>query len=258
MDARADVYALGGVLHYVLTGRVPYDRPSDHAKLWAHLVDPPPQPSAVRPDLPAAFDAVVARAMAKDPAGRYPSAGDLGRAARAAAAGEHGTVPERTVAIGVAAPGAEATTAISPAAEATTAISPRRRARPRLALVLAALIVAGAGIAATLWLGREPAHERAATVAPTPVPATPAGPRVGDTVRHVGFRPREVAVTGGAVWVLSIHEPRITRLDPRTGRPRGEAAVHRPRRRGHGRRPRDRLGRQAGDEPRARAGRAQR
>ena len=85
IDARADVYALGGVLHFALTGRVPFEREGDEAKLWAQLSAPPPVPSAVRRGLPAQFDVAVARAMAKEPDERYPSAGDLGRAARAAA-----------------------------------------------------------------------------------------------------------------------------------------------------------------------------
>ena len=94
-DARADVYALGGVLHFALTGRVPYEREGDEAKLWAQLSAPPPVPSALRPGLPEEFDAVVARAMAKRPEERFPSAGDLARAARAAAAGTTSTEPER-------------------------------------------------------------------------------------------------------------------------------------------------------------------
>ena len=77
-DARADVYALGGVLHFALTGRVPYERDGDEAKLWAQLSAPPPVPSALRPGVPVEFDAVVARAMAKQPEERFPSAGDLG------------------------------------------------------------------------------------------------------------------------------------------------------------------------------------
>ena len=87
VDARADVYALGGVLCFMLTGHVPFERDGDEAKLWAQLSEPPPVPSQLRPGVPPAFDAVVARAMAKAPDDRYPSAGDLGRAARAAAAG---------------------------------------------------------------------------------------------------------------------------------------------------------------------------
>ncbi|HEY6886300.1 MAG TPA: serine/threonine-protein kinase, partial [Solirubrobacter sp.] len=82
VDARADVYALGGVLAFILTGRVPYERDADEAKLWAQLSDPPPVPSQLRPELPRALDAVIARAMAKRAEDRYPSAGDLGRVAR--------------------------------------------------------------------------------------------------------------------------------------------------------------------------------
>ena len=86
VDARADVYALGCLLYYTLTGEVPYKREGDEARLWAHLHDPPPKPSAH--GVPEVFDDVIARALAKDPEERYPSAGDLGRAAKAAAANE--------------------------------------------------------------------------------------------------------------------------------------------------------------------------
>ena len=106
IDARADVYALGGVLHFALTGRVPFERHGDEAKLWAQLSAPPPVPSELRPELRAEFDVVVGRAMAKSAEDRYPSAGDLGRAARAVAAGTTPSEPERMVARGAAAPGA--------------------------------------------------------------------------------------------------------------------------------------------------------
>lgn len=87
-DARGDVYALGCVLFELLTGRVPFPREGDVAKVWAHINDDPPSLSQVAPELPAGLDAVIARAMAKEPEERYGSAGDLARAAVEAAAGE--------------------------------------------------------------------------------------------------------------------------------------------------------------------------
>src|SRR4051794_2440270 len=63
VDARADVYALGGVLFFMLTGRVPFERDSDEATLWAHVTAPPPRPSALVRGLARALDEVVARAM---------------------------------------------------------------------------------------------------------------------------------------------------------------------------------------------------
>jgi DNA-binding beta-propeller fold protein YncE/predicted Ser/Thr protein kinase len=81
LDARADVYSLGCVLYECLTGRVPFDRESEAAIMYAHLRDPPPKPSAARPELPLGFDSVVAKAMAKAPPERFATAGDLAQAA---------------------------------------------------------------------------------------------------------------------------------------------------------------------------------
>jgi DNA-binding NarL/FixJ family response regulator len=85
VDGRADIYSLGCVLYQALTGAVPYDRDSDLDKLWAHAHEPPPALLDVRPDLPPLLAHVVARSMAKDPAERQPTAGDLGRDALTAA-----------------------------------------------------------------------------------------------------------------------------------------------------------------------------
>lgn len=78
-----DIYALGCVLYEALTGRKPFPGHSDQV-IAAHLSSPPPRPSAVDPRVPASFDDVVARGMAKHPDDRYGSAGALGRAARRA------------------------------------------------------------------------------------------------------------------------------------------------------------------------------
>ena len=86
IDGRADVYSLGCVLYEMLTGEVAYPKDGDIAKLWAHISNPPPQPSAARPELVPAFDDVVAKATAKDPADRYATAGEMAAAAREAIA----------------------------------------------------------------------------------------------------------------------------------------------------------------------------
>jgi serine/threonine protein kinase len=86
IDGRADVYSLGCVLYEMLTGEVAYPKDGDIAKLWAHISNPPPQPSAARPDLVPAFDEVVAKATAKDPDDRYATAGEMAEAAREAIA----------------------------------------------------------------------------------------------------------------------------------------------------------------------------
>jgi hypothetical protein len=85
VDARTDVYALGCVLHHALTGAPPFPAESDAAKMYGHLTLPPPRASEAGPDVPPELDAVIAKAMAKDPGERFASAGELGRAALAAA-----------------------------------------------------------------------------------------------------------------------------------------------------------------------------
>jgi serine/threonine-protein kinase len=82
VDGRTDVYSLGCVLYECLTGEPPFVRDTEVAVMFAQLNDPPPNPTAVRPDLPKAIDAVVARAMAKSPDERHGTPGQLATAAR--------------------------------------------------------------------------------------------------------------------------------------------------------------------------------
>ena len=81
---RADIYALACVLHECLTGSQPYGGDSVSVVITAHLMQPIPRPSAERPGVPAAFDQVIARGMAKKADERFASAGDLAMAATAA------------------------------------------------------------------------------------------------------------------------------------------------------------------------------
>lgn len=73
-DERSDVYALGVILYELLTGQPPFQADSPYAIILRHIHTPPPPPRSLRPDLPPALEAVVLRALEKDPAARYPSA----------------------------------------------------------------------------------------------------------------------------------------------------------------------------------------
>ena len=101
MDARSDLYAAGCVLFELLTGRPPFTGDTPLAIAYQHVREEPPAPSAVDPSLPEAFDAVVLRALEKDPARRHPDAAallaDLEAAAADAEAGRVG--PARTQAL---------------------------------------------------------------------------------------------------------------------------------------------------------------
>jgi WD40 repeat protein len=88
INGRADVYSLGCVLYECLVGQPPFRRDSDIAVVFAHLEAEPPAPSAQRPELPAVLDAVIARALAKEPEQRYPSCREFARAALSVAVDE--------------------------------------------------------------------------------------------------------------------------------------------------------------------------
>lgn len=81
---RADVYSLACVLTEIMTGDSPFPGATTVSQaIKAHLTEAPPQPSLMRPQaIPARFDAVIARGMAKHPQHRFATAGDLARAAR--------------------------------------------------------------------------------------------------------------------------------------------------------------------------------
>jgi non-specific serine/threonine protein kinase len=77
VDPQADQYSLGVILYQLVTGRAPFRAATSSALLIQHLTAPPPAPRLLRPDLPSEVDAVLLRALAKDPAARFASAGEL-------------------------------------------------------------------------------------------------------------------------------------------------------------------------------------
>jgi serine/threonine-protein kinase len=136
-DPRSDLYSLGVVLYELATGKVPFDSPSQFDVMLAHVSQTPMPPRHHKEDLPAAFDAIVLRAMAKDPAQRYQSAEEFDDALAAFEDGE--PAPEAVVA-----PEPKPAPAPPPAAEmpAAAPVIARRSGLPTL--TTAALMFLGA------------------------------------------------------------------------------------------------------------------
>jgi tRNA A-37 threonylcarbamoyl transferase component Bud32 len=137
VDPRADEYSLACVAFEALTGRAPFVRETDAAVLWAHMRDDPPVPTAVRDDLPAKVDEVIARGMAKDPSARFSTCAELVGALRDAFDPATTTVRQST-----------------PRERRPRAERPERARRKRrsLAAPAAGLALALAGLAAGLLL----------------------------------------------------------------------------------------------------------
>ena len=175
VDARADVYSLGCLLFECLTGEVPFVRDSDIAVVFAHLEEPPPRPSERVGELPPELDAVIARALAKQPADRYPTCGELVDDARRALALEE----------------------------------PRRSRRGvALALLIAVLAVAGAAIAVAVRSGSAPAPAPTGSI----VRIDPASGAVRASYR-LSAHPAAVAI-GPQIWVTDYRQGTLWRIDP--------------------------------------------
>jgi DNA-binding beta-propeller fold protein YncE/predicted Ser/Thr protein kinase len=199
VDARADVYALGCVLYEALTGRVPFPRDNELAKLWGHMSDRPTSPGKVVADVPRRLAAVAERAMAKAPRARFATAGDFGRAALAA-------VPSAARALGSASGKGRRWQA--------AALEPRNAFLLAGVALVAFLAVGAALLARDGGMSGQDARAR-------PALAASAAGRPAGAPAKVGDSPHGIAVGAGAVWVANTGDGTVSTLDLASGRVRG-------------------------------------
>ncbi len=117
LSPQTDIYQMGVVLYHMLAGRVPFDAETTDAILYQHVYQPPPPLRTYNPDLPAACETIIQKALKKAPEERHLSAGELARTFQIAV-GQQPALPRP------ARPGAPVIPT-APTAEATDTIAPR-------------------------------------------------------------------------------------------------------------------------------------
>jgi serine/threonine-protein kinase len=173
--AASDVYALGVVLFEMLTGRLPFEAESFIALAMKHVHEPPPSPDRINPSVGPRAAAIVLRALAKDPAARYPNGGAFEDALRPPDPPLDNRSTPKTRRGGAALPAAP-----SPLRRPAEASHQRRR----LPVIFGALVVLGAVaagiIGATLGFGHgnplAASHTSPGVARPTAPPRLQAGP----------------------------------------------------------------------------------
>jgi eukaryotic-like serine/threonine-protein kinase len=176
--AASDLYSLAVVGFELMAGERPFESPSTTVEAARHVNDPVPPIHSVKPELPRVLDGVFRRALAKDPAARYPTAAEFVAELRAALHEDAGTT-------GWILPAAAA--AAAPTA-ATRVLHGRRSSRlPLLLLLLVVLLAAGVAAAIAATRGGGSPHATAATHGPVTILRTVTAP--GRTVQQTVTAP---------------------------------------------------------------------
>jgi beta-lactam-binding protein with PASTA domain/predicted Ser/Thr protein kinase len=149
---RSDIYSIGVILYEALTGRVPFEGESAVAVALKQVSEAPRRPSAINPNIPPALDAVVMRALAKDPEARFKDADAFLKALDAAERSPEAPRPEDTAAYAAVSPEGEL-----PREEEYVYEEARDRRRRRWRWLILALLAAGVAALVAYALTR-PSH----------------------------------------------------------------------------------------------------
>src|SRR4051794_23566221 len=152
---RSDIYSIGVILYEALTGRVPFEGDSAVAVALKQVSEAPRRPSAINPDIPPALDAVVMRALAKDPEARFKDADAFLKGLDAAERAPDRPRPEDTAAFAAVSPEGETDIPGDEEEEYEEYVASRRRRRWRWIVV--ALLACGVAALVAYALTR-PSH----------------------------------------------------------------------------------------------------
>ncbi|MDQ3735150.1 MAG: PASTA domain-containing protein, partial [Actinomycetota bacterium] len=182
VDARSDVYSAGCLLFELVTGAPPFTGDSPVAVAYQHVREDPRPPSTINPEVPPSLDAIVLKAMSKNPANRYQSAAEMRTDLLRAVAGQRVEATpvmsesDRTAMIAPAtgtryrAVGVPAPVPVQAYDDEEEDQSQRRRRTGFVVLTLALLALAGAAVALFLLLSQDDGEEAPIAAATVQVP----------------------------------------------------------------------------------------
>jgi hypothetical protein len=198
----ADVYALGGILYFLLTGKPPFFGPSVAAVLLSVVERPPAPPRQHSPSVPPDLEAVCLRCLEKDPARRYRSAEEMGRA------------------LGFGLSGLSGTRSMS-GASADPDSRPSRAGKGVLIALASLACLAGAAVGAFFWFDRQDAE---------PQQQAPAGSEEPKQIASAEAKPEKKADRAALQWLEEMekkgHDGRALEVEL-IGSEAGKDGVHR-------------------------------
>ena len=227
VDGRSDLFSCGVILYQLLTGEKPFIGESTTTIMYKVLREDPVPPSELNLSLSPALDAVIKKALAKQPAQRFQSGAEFAQALQAAIAGEAGEPASPANDERSAVPAAAPRRPAHPAGEAAPAGAPRQRAAGLWAAGAAAAVALVAGAYVVLAPSRSAPPVAQGAVSPAAAPAAPA-----PTITPVAAPAATAPAAEAGTLVISA----LGLVDPQDARFKGDLAAAQMEARNHAKR----------------------